>query len=308
MLGLILCGVVQPWMSSHLCEDGEGFPLLWALPTNVCTRGTRGTRAHLMTAIMLGCFRIDLHRGEWLWLWMINAPLRARWPDPSGFKITGIRKTTRQHLCMWISLFLKIFLRAFFFPPSLSLGISNICYLRFREFFTQTQTQTHTKTPSPGWIALSRLSGPSVFPPAVVHMCFAFSCIINHSTRQHHSFSVMQYLSHIFSFLQGSCHPIHNSIRCSIHSFLFIYFFVFQAIIWNSCVFPLLDPWWQLSGILSLTYSKAMQGPHKDAILSVYWSVSRLPISCKKNNGVMWMALLSMSSHKLDNCKQVYNY
>lgn len=39
--------------------------LLCALPTKVCTHGAR---THLMTAIMLGCFQIDLHRREWLWL------------------------------------------------------------------------------------------------------------------------------------------------------------------------------------------------------------------------------------------------
>lgn len=37
--------------------------LLRALPTKVCTHGAR---THLMTVITLGCFQIDLHRGEWL--------------------------------------------------------------------------------------------------------------------------------------------------------------------------------------------------------------------------------------------------
>lgn len=131
--------------------------LLWALPTNVCTRGTR---AHLMTAIMLGCFRIDLHRGEWLWLWMINAPPPRLVTRPVRFKTTGIRKTTKQHLCMWISLFLRIFLRAFFPVFSWEFQI-----YAFSDSENSSHKHKHTqKHPLQDGITLSRLSGPSVFP------------------------------------------------------------------------------------------------------------------------------------------------
>lgn len=44
-------------------------------------------------------------------------------------------------------------------------------------------------------------------------------------------------------------------------------------------IFPLLDPWWPVSCVLPLTYSKAMSATHKLAILNVYWLVNRSPIS-----------------------------
>lgn len=138
----------------------RGVSLLWALPTQRLHTRHTGTPNDSNHAGMFS---------DWFAQRGVVVALNDKCPPPRpvtrpvGFKITGIRKTTRQHLCMWMSLFLRIFLSAFSSPPCrLSLGISNICFLRFREFFTQTQT--HTKTPSPGWITLSRLSGPSVFP------------------------------------------------------------------------------------------------------------------------------------------------
>lgn len=173
----------------------RGVSLLWALPTQRLHTRHTGTPNDSNHAGMFS---------DWFAQRGVVVALNDKCPPPRpvtrpvGFKITGIRKTTRQHLCMWMSLFLRIFLSAFFPPPPSFLG-------NFKYMLSQIQRILHTN-PNTHKNTLSRMDHslpivrPICVPPAVVHMCSAFSCIINHSTRQYHSFSVMQYLSHIFSF------------------------------------------------------------------------------------------------------------
>lgn len=127
MLGLILCGFIQPRVSFHLCQPGKDIPpclhfwskIIVQIHTHTYRHSYTYTCNHVymqaekcMYAYTLMRFHIDSHRGkrphgEWLWLWVINACVRpVTWPVWSKGKAAALTHNclcARHQLCVCLN-------------------------------------------------------------------------------------------------------------------------------------------------------------------------------------------------------------